>query len=281
LQRSEEIWMALRIRYWTCSDLADRLRGTSKPYAATGDEWASWHREAQERHPFRYWLAETGLRRAQNAIYWPSEKLDECHTYIRNRWVDRAHALTAHPHHIRPGNCCDLDRKMLHCLFDALVDHVEIERAGMQVLFENDKKSNYEWTRPSLFSRRRSRAAGLDYLTWECGLIHDEDSGTSSDDPEYGNPTIQAEAAREIIDLYKWYTEVRPVRPNPYDESGWSAYCEDKRRRGIDFLETDPKEDEWDVSGMLAEIRRLSEAHEAEDDTMLTRLVRIRKSLLV
>jgi hypothetical protein len=46
--------------------------------------------------------------------------------------------------------------------------------------------------------------------------------------------------AKEKLDLYTWWTVTRPARPDPYEASGWTAYCELKRlehgNEGLAFM---------------------------------------------
>jgi len=44
--------------YWTCSDFADKIRGTAKIPSGTSEEWEEWETIAKNNHPFRYWLVE-------------------------------------------------------------------------------------------------------------------------------------------------------------------------------------------------------------------------------
>ena len=50
--------MAQHTRYWSCTPLADWIRGTKKLSAGTAEEWDDWTTTAQMKHNFRYWLAE-------------------------------------------------------------------------------------------------------------------------------------------------------------------------------------------------------------------------------
>lgn len=99
------------------------------------------------------------------------------------------------------------------------------------------------------------------------------------DDKSQAKPTYQAETAQEIVELYRWWTEVYPNRPEPMDASGWSNYCDNQRERGIDFLDEDPEADKWDTAKMHDTMREMEKAYEAEDTEMLIRLIKIRASL--
>ncbi len=267
----------MRSNYWSCSEFANRLRGTDKPNAATGQGWDDWHNEAKAKHPIRYWLAEEGLDKLQNFIYWPVDRLYSVKYYVVNRWIDQSHALVAHPKHVKPGEYRDLDFRILHCLFNELVDFVEIEKAYSNYRWDAEKQKGMRWWQVGRWRTRtwRSAEAGLAHLEWETTLTDEE----WIEDKTQATPTAQAESAKEIIALYKWWTEVYSNRPDPYDASGWSDYCDDKRRRGIGFLSDDPEEDRWDTKSMHEKIHETEKAYEEEDTAMLIRLIKIRKSL--
>ena len=116
-----------RSHYWTCSKFADWLRGTAKLGAGTAEQWDEWTTQAKLKHSFRYWLAEEGLDYLQKIVHYPTEKLYDFKYYVNNRWVSRSHSLTAHPRDIKPGQWHDVGNRCLPCLFNELVDFIEIE----------------------------------------------------------------------------------------------------------------------------------------------------------
>jgi hypothetical protein len=265
--------------HWNCSKFADKIRGTEKPYAASGKEWKEWETKAKAAHPIRYWLAEEGLDYLQNVIYWPVETLYSMKYYVVNRWIDQTHALVAHPKHIKPGQYRDFDYRILICLFDELVDFVEIEKAYSNYRWSEEKQKGMKWWQVGRWRTRtwRSAEAGLAHLEWESTITDEE--WLDEDKKHEAKLTKQAEVAKEIIALYNWWTEVYPKRPDPMDVSGWSAYFDDQRSRGVDFFDEDPEADKWDTRPMHDKMREIEKEHEAEDTEMLIRLIQIRKSL--
>jgi hypothetical protein len=115
-------------------------------------------------------------------------------------------------------------------------------------------------------------------------LVNDESWGYKPTDPEYGKLTHQALIAVEIKELYTWWKEVYPNRPDPYDISGWSAVCAKKRTDGSDIMDLFDTESETpderavrsNSHNRLAEIEA---QYEQEEDDMLIRLIKVRKSL--
>ena len=271
--------MKHRVKYWSCTEFANRIRGTNKPTSETADGWDEWEKTAKRSHRVRYWIAETALDSIQDFINWPSDKLYNLKYYIINRWIDQSHALVAHPKHVKRGGWMDLDNRMLYCLFDELVDFVEIEKAYSNYRWQEQKMKQLRWWQGGRWRTRtwRSADAGIQHLEWEMSLTNEEwlDEG----EKHLAQPTSQALAAQEILELYRWWTEVYPNRPDPHDVSGWSAYCDDKRARGIGLLCTDPDEAKWDTRAILDKSREIEQSYTDEEEQMLIRLIKIRGNL--
>jgi hypothetical protein len=269
----------MRSSYWSCSKFADWLRGTKKPHAESGSGWKKWEAEAKANHPIRYWLAEEGLDHLQKIVYWPTDKMYNIKYYIVNRWIDQAHALVAHPKHVKPGSFMDLSERMLYCMFDELVDFVEIETAYSNIRWDEEKLKDKKWWQAGKWRLRtyRNREAGLDHLKWASELTDEE--WLEEDKKHEAKPTAQAIAATEITELYKWWTEIRPNRPDPYVVSGWEAHSEQQRKRGIDMFDDDPEEDRDAFRAIMDKNREIERQYDEEDTEMLIRLIKVRKSL--
>ena len=275
--------MAQHTRYWSCTPFADWLRGTKKLSAGTAEEWDEWTTAAQMKHNFRYWLAEEALGHIQDFVTWPVRKIYDIKYYINNRWVTRTHSLTAHAKDIKPGQWQDVGNRFLPCLFNELVDFVEIETAWSHIAW-SDTQEKYNppfyakgWWRWRIW---RCPAAGIDNLIWQISLIHNEEY--CKDEPYYMKPTPQSVKAQEILDLYKWWTEVYPKRPDPHDASGWTAYCELSRlSNGGKMNWGSDKSPELKKASKLAhkELQKIEAAYEKEDTDMMIRLIKVRHGL--
>ena len=273
----------MRNHYWTCSKFADWLRGTPMPGAQTSKGWKQWRAEAKSRHPFRYWLADDALDYLQTLVYYIPDKLYAAKYYINNRWITKTHALTAHPRNIKPGNWCDVGDRFLPCMFNELVNFVEVELAWWHLVWEDKekrKKYNAPWWRFGWWNLRAWRCpqAGLDNLEWQMSLTRD---WLSDDDPDRWKLSEQAERAKEILELYKWWTEVYPNRPDAMDASGWSDYCEQRRAAGEDLLDFEDRTPEQEAQSQKALdlSHKIEEQYNQEDENMMIRLIRIRQSL--
>jgi len=276
----------MRSQYWSCSKFADWIRGTAKLSAGTSEQWDEWNTAAKIKHSFRYWVAEEALDSVQNFVNYPMDKLNDIRYYINNRWISKSHALTADPRDIRPGSWSDVGNRFLPCMFNELVDFVEIEQAWHHCMWSDDAKTKFDvpWYRSGWLRWRTWRCpeAGMEYLTWASGLVVDKDMGADPGEKGYGEPTYQAAAAKEIIALYTWWTETYRNRPDPYEASGWTAVCEASRAANGGRLhfgtEKDPvlKKDSDKAHKLLQKIEK---AYEAEDEAMMIRLIKIRQSL--
>ena len=278
----------MRNHYWTCSKFADWLRGTKKLSAGTSEEWDNWTTAAQMKHSFRYWLAEEGLDYLQTIVYWPTDKLYAIKYYINNRYITRTNSLTAHPSDIKPGEWRDVGNRFLPCLFNELVDFVEVELAWWHLAWadaEEKKKYNAPWWRFGWWNVRlwRCPQAGLDNLKWQSELVSKEDYGLNPGDKGYGEPTRQAKNAQEILALYTWWTETYRNRPDPYDASGWSAYCEASRAANGGKLSWSNHKDNPELRKMSNKasklLHKIEADYEKEDEAMMIRLIKVRNSL--
>ena len=274
----------MRSNYWSCSKFADWIRGTNKLSAATSEEWDEWRTTAQMKHNFRYWVAEEALDAVQNFVNYPMDKLNDIRYYINNRFISKSHALTADPRDIRPGSWCDVGNRFLPCLFKELVDFVEVEQAWHYCMWNDEerKKFNVPWYRSGWLRLRTWRCpeAGLEYLKWASTLTNEE--FLDDDKKSEAEPTYQANAAKEIIELYTWWTVTYRNRPDPYEASGWTAACEASRIANGGRLSFSAEKDPVikkasDKAHKL--LQKIEAAYEKEDEAMMIRLIKIRQSL--
>jgi hypothetical protein len=275
----------MRSHYWTIGTFADWLRGTPKLKCGTSEEWDAWYKEAEKAHPIRYWIAEEGLDYLQKIVYYIPDKLNDIRYYINNRWVSHSHQLTAHSRDIKPGQWSDLGSRFLPCLFNELVDFVEIEQAWHHCIWNDEAKTKYNvpWYRSGWLRWRTWRCpeAGLEYLRWAETLTNEE--FLEEGEKHKAEPTYQAKAAKEIIELYTWWTTTYRNRPDPYDASGWSAYCDASRAANGGSLSWSSSKDTPEMRKMCDKahksLRKIEAAYAKEDEQMMIRLIKIRESL--
>ena len=272
----------MRSHYWTIGKFADWLRGTPKLKCGTSEEWNEWEDKAKAAHPVRWWIAEEGLDHLQKFVYYIPDRLNDIRYYINNRWVSHSHALTAHPRDIRPGNWSDVGNRFLPCLFNELVNFVEIEQAWHHCMWSDEAKTEFEvpWWRKGWLRWRtwRSPEAGMQYLKWASELTNKD----FIEEGEKEEPTYQANSAKEIIELYTWWTVTYRNRPDAYDASGWSEYCEASRiANGGKLSWSGDKSPELKAMSDAShkKLQEIEAAYEAEDEAMMIRLIKIRGSL--
>lgn len=279
----------MRSNYWSCSKFADWIRGIKKGSAKTGRGWREWEQEGKAKYPIRFWIAEEALDAIQNFIWWPVDRLHDIKYYINNRWVTRTHSLTAHPRDIKPGQWQDVGNRFLPCLFNELVDFVEVELAWWHLAWSPEERPKYNmpwwavgWWRIRIW---RCPQAGLDNLEWQRKLVWNEDELLDKDDPRYGKPTRQAVNAQEILDLYTWWTKVYPNRPDPHDAGGWTAVCNRRREKnggdGMSLFDSDNETpaEKRETMKALKLSQKIEDQYNKEDEAMMIRLIKIRQSL--
>jgi hypothetical protein len=251
-----------RINYWSCSKFANWIRGNKKPHALTLEGWEEWREDQEKQNGIRYYIADKLLNRIQDVVYFPKDLFDSASIYLKNRFVAKTHYLKTG---FKPGSYHEIDEKILYALFNELVDFVEIELAWMAVISNKNKYKTPFFRR---FRQWRSEEAGRDHLKWASELKFDKSYGISSKDPDWGKPTPQAESALEILELYNWWKQ-RPDRPDPMEVSGWSEICKEKKK----------DRDKKSESAVFRKMEKIERQYEKEDDKMLLRLIKIRRSL--
>ena len=223
------IIMKIRRHYWSCSKLADKIRGVEKLSASTGEGWNGWHSAVKEKHPIRYWLAEEGLDILQEIVYTPYDIYNTIYSYIRNRYIDRTNSLTASKTDIPPGQYADLDSRIVFCLFNEMQKFVEFNREHLEFSLTLKGKENKN----------------------------------------------QVKYAKDLMKIYKWWTEDYRNRPDPYDASGFGAFYEN-HESVLDVLTSDKSEE---LKAAIDKINEIEKQYYDEETKMLISLIKIRNNL--
>ena len=220
------------------------------PDAAGLEEWDKIGEENKVKYPIRYWIAETLIPNT----WWPvSRTYDSIISYIRFGFFEKLHLIDTK---LKP-DYYDCDTRLLHGMFALLVDFVEIEKAWMEAIFNENYKRPF-W---KLDSRFREREMGLKYLDWEITLINSE------------HDNLQGENAKIIKELYLWWVDIRPARMDPYDLMPDPELDEDGKEIWFP-KKPDPKRTE-----MFKKIDYLERDYFLEDTQMMEKLVGVRGSL--
>jgi hypothetical protein len=232
----------------------------NKPDALQWGEWKDWEKITRHEHPVGYWFTETlpyFLDGVEDMVFGPFR---DARYYFRNRFHRKCHIL---PTGLKPGDYFDLDTRILHGVMEALVDYVEVEKAWMQHIWNDEGKK-------VTLVRGRNAEAGLDYLRWEMTLDNPERS-------EEERCSSQAAVAREIVIIYNWWKVERPLRPDPYDASGYTKAFEGFA--DVDILDERADYDKEKFRTLSNIVSEIEKRYDDEDTAMLIRVMVIRKSL--
>jgi hypothetical protein len=270
--------------YWSCTKFADWIRGTPKGMPKTSEGWAQWSLEAEKRHPVRYWIAEEGLDILQKTVMFIPNIIYSAKYAFVNRFVTRTHTLTSN---LSRWKWHEMDTRILHCMFDELVNFVEVEMAAANFRFDEEARKKHKvpfwgtgWFRTRTY---RNPMAGREYLDWARNLKQDETWGLTPEDENYGEMTAQAKNAQEVFDLYTWWKVIRPLRKDPHNESGWSEYCSRSRSESDNLVwrSWDKRTDEDKAEGerLINILHDIETRNDEEDEAMLIRLIKVRKYL--
>lgn len=211
------------------------------------------------KYQIRYWITEVLIPN----IWWPIErKYKAIVSYIRFGYFEKMHIIDTR---LKPGYY-DKDTLLLHGMFSLLKDFVEVEKAWMEAIFNE----NYKRPLWKLNSRFRSKELGIKYLDWEISLQHKEEDFPGEKEVYIS----QSKSAQTIKDLYLWWTNIRSNRMDPYDLLRDCDY--DNMLSGISGLSKPMSEEKKNI---YKEINKLEQQYVNEDTKMLIKLVNVRQTL--
>ena len=264
-----------RISYWSSSAFAKWIRRTFVPGAphlscGTATEWRNWRDNSVRLNPTVHWFTEEFLNKLQNFVLFPLDVMHSIRVYISNRFETKTHMIDAK---LSKGDWHETDQRMLHGMFELFVDFIETEKAGHALWSSEERTYKKHW-----WERFRSRELGMQHLEWEASLIQD-DEWVKKDDPRYGLPTPQALSAKEQIELYLWWKDIRPNRPDPYVVSGYHEQWESHMKSGGDIMDFLDRERTPAETRSFEISEEMEKQYDEEDEQMLIRLIKIRQHL--
>ena len=178
-------------------------------------------------------------------------------TWVLN--IFRRRKNIVHMKALRRSNWYDCDTRIFEANFQILVDYVEGELAWMQLITNGKANWIARW-----FSIKNARELALRYLEWEIQL--------GEDSPD------QSEQASKVRDLYLWYKDERPNRPDPFDNiSHRELVFNPIEVKGQTMYELEEADDEYNESIRMA--HNIEEDYEEEDTEQLVRLVQLRRMM--
>ena len=247
--------------------LASWLRYNPKA-ALSVKGWRLFNEEFKKNAPIRYYF---NYKFRRDFIYPINRKYHAVRDWILYRTTHRYHFLNTG---LKPGYY-EIETKMLHVNFNMLKDFVEVEQAQIGYWSSDEYKIKASWCEKyipfyyKVFPFRRP----------DLGVKHFEWASTLDDPnlPLYERSEIQAIQAREILVLYKWWTEIRPYRKEiecvPYDDQGLGIFgC----------LDDDFNKEAEDYKAHIESMDKANKQDEDwknEDEEMLIRLIKIRNAL--
>jgi hypothetical protein len=272
--------------------LRNKVFKIKKPYALGWDEWGKWDEKLKSEKPFAFFMTETLPEWLE---YIPKYTIDHVYNlkyYINNRWVSKTHAMSSN---LEKGKWHEFETRLLHSMFDEFVDFIEIETAWSHIVWDKEARKKYEapfwsfgWFR---WRTWRCPEAALDHIKWEQTLTWDkfDDEGNVIEDPASPR-TAQAIAADEKLALYLWWKETRPARGDSWVATGFRAFWDsmdakyDRGSKGSNWLglggkQVMTKQEQKEYKRLSKANDKLEQSWDKEDEEMMTRLIKLRKSL--
>jgi len=242
--------------------LRERL-GIAKPelFEFGNGSYDDWKTNTRKNYPVGWFLTETLPDFIEDTHRIVTSPYYNTRYYIRNRFYRKTHMLRTD---CVPGEYSDTDERILTGLANAIIDYVEVELAYKHKWVGSEEVPNAIW------KNGRCPELGLKYLEWEMEL----------DDPnldEYSRADSQANSAREVKVIYDW-AKGRPDRPDPHELSGWNAYC-DKYRSSLWNNKNQTPEQGVESEVTFKKLREIEAEYEREDEDMLIRIIKVRRSL--
>lgn len=198
----------------------------------------------------------------------PLRWLKDIYYSVCSRIIYHPHRLHIHHPELSGWQWRDRDLVMLCANFQILVDFVEKELPYMSRLCGEPSRWHRWMERLPVLSWYvdccRFPQQGIEHLKWAISLGEESPS--------------QAEYAKEQLDLYLWWTQVRPARIDPFD------MVEDRPIGSIQELFADGKtvEAQQIKDAYFESLRKagaIDDAYDVEDEAQLIRLMKVRTGL--
>lgn len=235
-------WSCSRLSHWLVEKYCD---AKNPSLARTIEEWNTYEKQTKTANRFVYWLAHDFMTFAQDIVYFPADVWYTIRVYVVNRYFDKLHVLQTK---LEPGKYYDYDERLLHGMFNSYVQFIE-EDLGVSEL-----QSQIVW--------------------------HQSQDTEHQDEQERECTSIWLQHAREEMALYRWWKFDRPARINSYQASGMKSFYDKRPDRGILELEAvQTDEDNTEYSACSKKWREIDKDYDQEDEDMMIRLVKLRRSL--
>ena len=239
----------------------------NKPSCLSIEEFNNWHKTTKIARPVVYLMVETipvHSRNIKNKICYPFFKIN---SYLHYNLVGKYHIIRTN---LSSSTYHETDARILHGMFTLLVDHVELDLACEYVRYflkPKIKIKNPKWWNSWLgYKRYRSSKYGIEFLYRQLLDVNFDDDI----------------AINEMWELYHWWKFIRPIRPDPYNISGWSKFCrKTEKEHGSLFSFHNNPEKQKESSDILEKLNSIEKKFYDEDERMLVRLIKIRRHLWI
>lgn len=278
-----------------CSNFIELLRkkfGKEKPFALTHDGWREFYQEYRKEMPIRHFLLERAPDKIADVYgFLIGDRIPNVRTII-------AHRITERTHVIRTGldvGYHEIDDRMFYGMFNLLTEFVESEMAWMEFICMDENHPLYDDYKRERFISNYLDPFGIYgslFKSTELGVMHitnclEMNPYDSNSVAEQNSIIKQQEKYKEILELYVWFTTLRPNRTS---NNSFDAYMSIKDREkfeeeyGVTFILSDKfKKDHPDVYNEY--MNKLNNKHDLEhnfyeeDTKMLKKLIDIRSTL--
>jgi hypothetical protein len=237
------------------------------PYYATAEEWVDFDKDFKKNAPIRYFFCKGKFRNA----WWKIKNFfEDIIDWIKYRTISKYHIVDSG---LSP-NYYDIPELMLYTNFNLLVRYVEEELPALHSWNEREKIKNlFGWKyylpwfikKHLKYNKKYAIEYGMVHLDWEQTLTGEIDKQ-------------QAKVAKEIKELYLWWTEERPKRKLPeYPDIErenthiFEVFSDKWRRENPEYAKA------W--KNYIEEANKLEEKWDEEDEEMLIRLTKVRQHL--
>ncbi len=244
-----------RVHYWShswFSNLTAKLLGApSRPKWGTMEEWDAFRKNQKKNFHLQDVIEDT-LNTLQRWCCFPGDVYYTIDCYIRNRFTTKTHILETG---LAKGKWYEYDYRLLHGMFNSFVQFIEKEQTLDNLMWEMTLTNTYEW-------------------------LPEEEAKQQAD---YGKPCPQGLAAQEKMALYTWWTVTRPARVDGYESSGFKLWADANRKDDDEvfslFCDDGDQAKKETRSALTKKWHEIDEQHEQEDEEMMIRLIKLRRSL--
>lgn len=251
----------------------------NRPKVASAEQWVEIHKIEKSKH-IRNLLVNTvpqwfsvKKRQINDIKYWVLYRTKSAHKY---HLIDTG---------LKP-NYYEIDTRMLHGMFNLLKNFCEYESAHHDWMWSDYSKKIDAEKQGLVYNKTPfvpGKQAALETLQWRKQLVYTADELCDEQKHMIGKPTPHAITSTEIETLYLWWVDVRPNRVDPfeaYPDPLFEQKLEKSKSEGImTFLCAGTEQEELEQKQRYEKIDALQKQYECEDDEMLTRLIKIRKTL--